>query len=579
MPRPTSRSVGKSLVRNEGDEEPPDCPLENRLPKVKFETEDDELAGETEEANEGKQTEGGDVVALPIGHRRLSQMILIRDEEFPDLFRGVRVSQMLNCFGYLFSNQRVATSSKAAANTQTFQAMGGEELYHFSRPVTNMLDAFVSHSWSSPRWKKFLTLAVFFRVRRAVVVSNVAVLLVFLAMLAGWRPGTVLGPVPHYNAWDSNGLPRSAVCFWVGQVTFYVVLLIGWERLWGGGETCFLDKVCIHQVDVPRKMAGVHSLGGFVAQSRRMVVLWSERYFSRLWCVFELACMVVTHGGQMGVVDFCPLSFGVLVVCMRTVCTFNDLFLLVVRNLYGFEEHDESALLFSPWVIIVWVLGGTIAMGNLWHGFFFRAVDVRELRGQVLGFRSASAECFDESDRPIVTGCIEGWYGDAEVFDRYVREQLGPKIISQHGRRFPLLPLMWTFYASHDRLWSILDVIPFNLDRPAELFQTCMVLVHGQGRTVFFTLLASALMFLHVWLRQRGWHVVLNCCVGVPLLAGGFMVWGHLLGAVLLLAKTWPSQLLVCVLVNGLLLCGWWRDIGQICRSIVAASRRTSLRE
>ncbi|CAK0818927.1 unnamed protein product [Prorocentrum cordatum] len=324
-------------------------------------------------------------------------------------------------------------------------------------------------------------------------------------------------------------------------------------------------------------MAGVQSLGGFVKQSRRMVVLWSERYFSRLWCVFELACMVVTHDGQMGVVDFCPLSFGVLVVCMRSVCVFNDLFLLSVRSIYGFEEHDESALLFSPWLVFVWVLLLIASMANLWHGFFFRAVDVRELRGQVLGFQSASAECFDESDRPIVTSCIEGWYGNAEVFDRYVREQLGPKIISQHGRRFPLLPLVWTFYGAHDRLWYILDTIPFSLDRPAELFQTCTVLVHGQAKAVLVVLGVSALMFLHVRLQHCGWHIVPNCCFGMLLMAGGVKLWDYLLGVVLKLAKTWSLQLLVCLLLNGFLLCFWCRDIGQMrrCSAMVAASFRT----
>merc|ERR1712194_771165 len=117
-------------------------------------------------------------------------------------------------------------------------------------------------------------------------------------------------------------------------------------------------------------------------------------------------------------------------------------------------------------------------------------------------------------------------------------------------------------------------------DRPAELFQTCMVLVHMQGRALVLVLTLSALMFLHVWLRRRGWHVVINCGLGVFLMVGGLYFWSYLLGGVLTFAKTWPSQLLLCVLLNGLLLCFWWQDIGLMCRctAMAAASRRASFR-
>ena len=46
-------------------------------------------------------------------------------------------------------------------------------------------------------------------------------------------------------------------------------------------------QVCIHQTDQSLKEAGVFGLAGILKHSKRMVVLWSLRYFSRLWCVYE----------------------------------------------------------------------------------------------------------------------------------------------------------------------------------------------------------------------------------------------------------------------------------------------------
>ena len=50
----------------------------------------------------------------------------------------------------------------------------------------------------------------------------------------------------------------------------------------------FIDGMCIDQCD-SEKLLGIRSIGGFLSISSQFVALWDEQYFTRLWCVYELA--------------------------------------------------------------------------------------------------------------------------------------------------------------------------------------------------------------------------------------------------------------------------------------------------
>lgn len=87
---------------------------------------------------------------------------------------------------------------------------------------------------------------------------------------------------------------------------------LGWRRAW-------LDKLCIHQTRLDLKVAGVSSLPAFVANSNRMLILWCETYFERLWCNAEVATSAAMNGVLQ--VDFMPLWYApwVLVTILADV--------------------------------------------------------------------------------------------------------------------------------------------------------------------------------------------------------------------------------------------------------------------
>ncbi|CAE8674441.1 unnamed protein product [Polarella glacialis] len=72
--------------------------------------------------------------------------------------------------------------------------------------------------------------------------------------------------------------------------------LVMWARLIDLAESTrgtkvsyFFDRLCITQSDAELKQVGIDSIGAYLRNSDSMLVLWGPEYFTRLWCVFELA--------------------------------------------------------------------------------------------------------------------------------------------------------------------------------------------------------------------------------------------------------------------------------------------------
>ncbi|CAE7190770.1 Gstm5, partial [Symbiodinium pilosum] len=51
----------------------------------------------------------------------------------------------------------------------------------------------------------------------------------------------------------------------------------------------WFDKACINQAESEKKKEAIGSLPDFLKRSARLLVLWDETYFDRLWCSLEIA--------------------------------------------------------------------------------------------------------------------------------------------------------------------------------------------------------------------------------------------------------------------------------------------------
>jgi len=198
-----------------------------------------------------------------------------------DLVRGVPLRHLLS------------------GGSRIFRASSGDEYsrQRFTQKCSHF-DIFLSHDWATSRWLKYATLLLLFNSKAAAL----ATLAVSLAVGMGISFDVLPNQGPKNNGWALS----------IGYLTFLVFILF-WQNIRDSflkSRLAFLDKLTIPQNDAQIKEECILGLAGFLSRSRKLVILFSESYTHRLWCVYELAAYVQLYGeqGQIQAIPVrCPL--------------------------------------------------------------------------------------------------------------------------------------------------------------------------------------------------------------------------------------------------------------------------------
>lgn len=206
------------------------------------------------------------------------------------------------------------------------------------------------------------------------------------------------------------------------------------------GRLFFLDKGCIDQSNPTAIAKGVSSLGGVLRNCSAFVLLWTDDYFTRLWCIFELACFM-HFGGHEG-----STQLVLIPVILPVFVAFGNLYILSVWAMFdgviwlGLYEWLAVQLGF----FLASVLMALAVASPLFLGFMYVARSLARLREDLVKamseFQTEAADVAQPDDRAKIEECIRHWYGDVATFDEFVRgplldmlrEQLGSRVLAPY---------------------------------------------------------------------------------------------------------------------------------------------------
>jgi len=258
----------------------------------------------------------------------------------------------------------------------------------------------------------------------------------------------------------------------------YVMVFFFWQDIRAalklGPATVFLDKYCIDQMEAEKKAKGILGIGAFLFKTERLVICWTPRYFTRLWCAYEMATWLYLRK-PLDAVLFMPLA------------TYTAIVFLGVALWIGTAVYHFSSPLTSSADILRVVLSLCANFFFFVHVLRHTVRDLRELPKQIKEFSVTKASCFcctvghkmpgsDDDipcDRKLIYRTLEHWFSAEERgskasgpdreqchglqrFDRQIKSLFGKVILLGSGPT--RLKYQHTLISVQAYLWRTLDI-------------------------------------------------------------------------------------------------------------------------
>ncbi|KAF4671861.1 hypothetical protein FOL47_001156 [Perkinsus chesapeaki] len=293
----------------------------------------------------------------------------------------------------------VSLSDIAARWSIFWGSKGTNSTYNLSEPV-ELLDLFISHSWGANAFWKHLSLITAYYIHIGYIVM--LTISISLSIMIYFLPED--REIASYIV-EMSGLVALAAGVTLGYLAM---------RLFHKDQLVFLDKCCISQDDLELKYIGIHHISSFLSRSEGLVILWSTDYFSRLWCVFELAGFLRTHEpGGVTFISNMQTKFCILVAA----CEVTILIIMMSIDLSVVAGRVES---FTPLILyLVLEAAVTIIISTIVCFIFIPAK--ANLQAQITNFTVASAQCTLQEDRAFIRESISQWYGSEAEFEENLR--------------------------------------------------------------------------------------------------------------------------------------------------------------
>ena len=315
-----------------------------------------------------------------------------------------------------------------------------DAVFAITSPSTSA-NGFISHTWKDNAMDKYLALCSYLHLFRAVFFGWLC-WLIFVLFLAAKYGLTGMGGFTWLKTYFL--LIPSAGFF----VAFFFANSIPWL---GSTQRWWLDKLCIHQTRTSWKLAGVKQLPKFCDKSEQLIILWSEEYFSRLWCCCELATFSANH--KLDAIKLQPLWLAPWIlstILVDIACSFIVSHLLDVYFAMFIEMYPTWGSI--PALMISFSGYAPAIVPNL-ISFRAKARAHKNLIEQLENFDLKSCKCAVESDREHVEDHVNHLWGSLDKFNAMVRTDFHDIVVSSVGDAsfmplslavLPFLPLFWS---------------------------------------------------------------------------------------------------------------------------------------
>ena len=447
-------------------------------------------------------------------------------------------------------------------------AGGGRPFCKFGKVTTRHVrrcsgyNIFVSHDWQTSRWLKYASLLVFLNSRAAALATLVVSL--------------VLGLLVAYEV-----LPNYSWLVSIGYLTFAEFFLF-WQHIrdiFWAPKLAFLDKLCIPQDDEEVKEKCILGLAGFLQRSGKLLILFSDSYIGRLWCIYEITAFMRMHSSQVHIeMQTVPVVLPLLIllhaawwfaVRLLTFLIWQTSQASSTMNVLAIVVVGLAVMFFITYPLQAWVGRRlTINLQNLSRQL--REFDIHKSKCSCCsaGHERLSGERIP-CDRDLIYQTIADWYGkDAdnlqgrlESFNKAVRTQFADRILkSWEEQSMPIKLFIYIVFSMNTPflIIRIPDAIGQAQQQPSA-FLACNVAINML--IVGWGYIWPAMLF-YLWACKTMWTLTLQynqwpILIEVGAAAFVFLSWGIVAGACVfsVLFHSWaPLLVFVVVMALGLYL-------------------------
>ena len=288
--------------------------------------------------------------------------------------------------------------------------------------------SFISYRWKAGQYSVWTSLIMHFNMQHAVVWPTVAGVICWFLMSLNADPENAAFPPVMFRG--REGVYPGQ--WWFNDyvwTTFSGVGLLYFSSVFFFRRKLFVDKFCINQHEGELQASGLVSLRQFLARSQNLVCVIDDEYFSRLWCLFEIALYIKARKNPQ--VHFANVYMGNIVFLMWCFWYVVSLVLWVVMAFSSdvvrlcvfdflptqFPPNAEVNIQCDPVDVDIawWIYYLCVGLANIVWVFYFGRMYIRneeKLKKLTKTFDVRKAQCTRDGDRVVLLHAIEMIWGD-----------------------------------------------------------------------------------------------------------------------------------------------------------------------